>query len=305
MRHRLWKAALVALTAVAGCHDDVAARTLQDAMASREARLESRRSDTSGVASGAPLARWVLPQSLGEISGLALLPDGRLAAHDDERARVAIIDPRRGVVLKAFSIGDRGTTGDFEGIAVAGDVLYLLTSQGVLYSFREGADRATVPFLMHDTALGKACEFEGVVHDPTANQLVMACKEVADKQLRDHLVLYRVTLPLSTTSAVTRLTVPIEQLQSTHPWKRLHPTDISRDPATGNLVMVAAPEQALIEITSAGDAVRAIPLPSVHAQAEGVAITKDGLLIISDEAVAHAATITLYRWPPADTFGEP
>jgi hypothetical protein len=36
-----------------------------------------------------------------------------------------------------------------------------------------------------------------------------------------------------------------------------------------------------------------------------VAITNDGLLIISDEAVAHAATITLYRWPPADTFGEP
>lgn len=305
MHHRLGMAALVALTTVAGCRDDAAARTLQDEMATREERLETRRSDTSGVVSSAPLARWVLPPSLGEISGLALLPDGRLVAHDDERARVAVINPRTGVVLKEFSIGDRGTTGDFEGIAVAGDVLYLLTSRGVLYAFREGADHATVPLLMHDTALGKECEFEGVVHDPTANQLVMACKQVAEKQLRDHLVLYRIALPLSTTSAVTRLTVPIEQLRETHPWKSLHPTDITRDPATGNFVMVAAPERALIEITPDGNVVRALPLPSAHAQAEGVAITNDGVLIISDEAVSEAATITLYRWPLADTFGEP
>jgi uncharacterized protein YjiK len=61
--------------------------------------------------------------------------------------------------------------------------------------------------------------------------------------------------------------------------------------------LVAAREQALIEITPAGDVVFARPLPGVHEQAEGVAITPDSILIISDERVTGPAVITLYRWP--------
>ena len=34
-----------------------------------------------------------------------------------------------------------------------------------------------------------------------------------------------------------------------------------------------------------------------HDQPEGVAITRDSMLIISDEAVTRPAAITLYRWP--------
>jgi uncharacterized protein YjiK len=284
-------------------------------LASREARLATRRADTSVVANvsggagassasdlldiGAPLARWELPGTLGEISGLALLPEGRLLAHDDERARIAVIDPRIGVVQKEFYVGDRGTKGDFEGIAVVGDTIYLMTSRGVLFAFREGDDHGSVPYVMHDTKLGKECEFEGLVHDPTTHELVMPCKHLGDARLKDNLVLYRLALPLSKSSTITRLTIPIEQLRATHPWKGLHPSDITRDPVTGHYVLVAAAERALIEITPDGGVVRAVPLPDGHEQTEGVAITTDSVLIISDEARAHAASITLYRWPTA------
>ena len=297
-------ALLGTLSGTAGCRREgnaEAASAMRVELASREGRLSRRQADTSGAGGGAPLAQWMLPGSLGEVSGLAIMSDGRLLAHDDESARVTVLDPRRGTLLKTFYVGNHGTKGDFEGIAVAGDVIYLMTSKGVLYAFREGADRADVKYAMHDTKLGKECEFEGVAHDPTANQLVMACKHVGDKDLKDYLVLYRVALPIAASPEITRQTISLEQLRTTHQWKGLHPTDLARDPATGNYVMVAALERALIEITTDGSVVQAIPLPGKHGQAEGVAITSDGVLIISDEARAKAATITLYRWPLADT----
>jgi uncharacterized protein YjiK len=80
-------------------------------------------------------------------------------------------------------------------------------------------------------------------------------------------------------------------------WKSLHPSDITIDPQTGNYVLVASLENALIQITPAGELVSARPLPDVHQQAEGVAITKDSILIVSDEAKQGPAVVTLYKWP--------
>jgi hypothetical protein len=52
--------------------------------------------------------------------------------------------------------------------------------------------------------------------------------------------------------------------------------------------------------------VRATPLPGKHGQAEGVALSPDGILIVSDEATKRSATLTLYRWPlTAESAGPP
>ena len=80
-------------------------------------------------------------------------------------------------------------------------------------------------------------------------------------------------------------------------WKNLHPSDITVDPETGNYVMVASLEKAMIEITPAGEVVFVRLLARAHEQAEGLAITKDSILIVSDEAKQSPATITLYKWP--------
>jgi len=62
-------------------------------------------------------------------------------------------------------------------------------------------------------------------------------------------------------------------------------------------VLIAAQEKGLVEITPFGDVVRTMPLPGAHGQAEGVALTRDGLLIVGDEATSRPAALTLYRWP--------
>lgn len=250
----------------------------------------------SGSARSKPVARWLLPTELAEISGLALTPDGRLFAHDDESARVTEIDYRRGTVIKKFFVGKKGLHGDFEGLTCAGDRFFLLASDGTLYEFLEGADGERVDYTIHDTHLGKECEFEGVAYDSTSNALVLACKKVGSGPFKNSLVLYRYRLGDAGGAGSPELTVPYAKAIGRNDWKELNPTDITVDPLSGNYVLVAAPQKALIALTPAGEVVFSRPLGGRHPQAEGIAITRDGILIISDELTRAAATITLYRW---------
>jgi uncharacterized protein YjiK len=264
-------------------------------MAARAARVaDSLAAPAPDSAAWSPIAVWVLPAELAEISGLATLPDGLLLAHDDELGRVGVLDPRKGSLLRRFTLGSR-VRDDFEGITLVGDTVYMATSNGVLYRFRVGDDGAEVPHEIRDTNLGKECEFEGVTYDPTASALVLVCKNVRIQEFKDHVLLYRVSLT-DVSAPPVPLAIPLSQAVAGNDWDSLHPSDITVDPTTGNYIVIASQERAFLELTPAGAVVRAEALPKRHKQPEGVAITDDGLLIISDEARKGFASITLYRW---------
>ena len=275
----------------------------------REARLERA---IARPDSGAAIARWLMPVALNEISGLALTADGRLLTHGDQRGQVFEIDYRRGVVVKEFALGQPTVHDDFEAIAVVGDTVVLLASNGTLYMFREGANDTRVEFTVHDTKLGRECEFEGLAFDPAIHALLLACKNVRTKSLQDALVIYRWKLDHEKGPRLSTLTVPLKRVIGSNGWDGFHPSDITINPFNGHYVIIASREKALVEITPAGDVVFARPLPGAHAQPEGVAITRDSMLIVSDEmsqgvSAKHpqrgardaSAVITLYRWPLA------
>lgn len=251
----------------------------------------------AGSAQGAPLAVWILPPQLHEISGLTLTPDGRVFAHNDENGRVIQIDPKTGIVVKRFMLqGD--PTGDFEAIAHVGPDIYLLESNGRLYQFQEGADGAHVPYTRYDTRLGRECDFEGLAYDAANSWLLLACKRVITKNLKNELVIYRLPLPTTDTSSLSMLTIPKVEVIGTNRWRNFQPSDMAIDPANGNYVLIASQEKGIAVITPGGGVVRSEPLPGNHQQAEGVAVTRDGILIVSDEARHKPAAITLYRWRP-------
>lgn len=244
-----------------------------------------------------PVAQWVLPIELREISGLALLPSGQLLAHGDEQGIVVVLDPRSGLVGSRFQLRG-GVHGDFEGITVVGNDIFMMQSNGRIFQFRQGANKAHVPYVMHDTKLGKECEFEGITYEPDSSRFVLACKRVTKKGAKDRLTLYRIPLRNGVLGDTSSLSLPLEDVIGSNNWKNLHPSDITMDPTTGNYVIIAAQEKAVIVMTPAGEIVRATALPGKHPQAEGVAITPDNVLIVSDEATNTPAVITLYRWRP-------
>jgi uncharacterized protein YjiK len=295
---------LAFLPAASGCRPETgSAMSPKDSalVASREARLaQALAAPDTGGSTHAAIAKWNLGQDLLEISGLALKPDGRLFAHADENGTVFELEYRSGRFIKAFSIGkDAPVVEDFEGITSVGDTLFMLTSKGVLYQFLEGEKGTEVPYVSHDTGLEKACEFEGVAYDSTRGAMLMACKNVyTEGALRDSLVIYRWGMYARSDSTASRLTVPLEPIISPNGWDDFHPSDITIDPGTGNYVIVAAQERALVVVKPTGELVSARPLGKSLAHAEGVAITQDGILIISTEGRQNLKpAITLFRWP--------
>ncbi len=277
--------------------DDLATVDSDVVAVARATRLQRELASNDPSWQTTPLARWVLPRELREISGLTLSKDGRLLAQTDEIGKVWELDYRRGILVKRFALGEGGVHGDFEGITTVDSVMYLLTSKGKLYEFHEGANHADVGFDVHDTKLESACEFEGVAFDPTLNSLLLACKHVLDSTANNAIVIYRWRLSGDKKDRLSRLVVPIASVIGTNDWKSFHPSDITIDPFSGNYVLIASKERGLIEITPTGAPVLARPLPPDHIQPEGVAITKDSILIISDEGGTDLGMITLYRWP--------
>lgn len=292
-------AMLVASVAATACRPADAAKSRKDTteLAKREARLERSLATRDSTDRTKAIARWIMPKTLSELSGFTLTPDGRLLAHGDEHAKIAEIDYRRGVIVKQFTLGKPAVKGDFEAIASVDDRLYLLESNGTLYEFREGKDGEQVDYKTHDTKLGKECEFEGLAYDPTITSLLLACKHVGTKSLKEDVVIYRWPIDKGE-HELSQLTIPLSAIPEAVRRKgHFHPSDITIDPINGNYVLIASIEKAIMEITPSGQVVFARPLPGDHDQAESLAITKDSILIIGDEATRRPAVITLYRWP--------
>jgi uncharacterized protein YjiK len=243
-----------------------------------------------------PVAEWIMPPELREISGLALTARGTVLTHDDNIGRVYEIDPRTGILLKGFSLAG-GVRGDCEAITVAGADIYLLKSSGKIYKFQEGPDASWVPYSVYDTGLGKECEFESMAYEADSSRLLLVCKKFLQKQPKEVLI-YHVPLPLGDRSAITAMQVAMKDVVGSNKWKNFHPSDINIDPITKNYVIVASHERGLIVVTPDGEVVRSEPIPGNHRQPEGVAITPDSLLLVSDEANVKPPAITLYRWRP-------
>ena len=290
---------LCAMPGVAACRDTPKARAaeLLKIAAVRKQELARRIATADAEPDKAvPIAMWIMPPQLREISGLALTSRGTVLTHDDNSGRVSEIDPKTGILVKAFSlIGNQKE--DFEAITIAGNDIYLMASDGKLFRFREGADGQQVQFMMFDTGLGQNCEFESLTYEADSTRLVMVCKRILDKQAPKELVIYRMPLPLNR-ATFSVIQVPLKQVVGSNKWKNFRPSDITIDPFTRNYVIIASHEKGIVVLTPDGDVLRSEPLPGDHRQPEGVAITKDSILLISDEANVKPAAITLYKWRP-------
>ena len=86
---------LVATACQSSAKDGLPALMASSTAVARETRLERALHDTGARDDSAPLARWLLPKELKEISGLALSSDGKLFTHGDELGQIWEIDYRR------------------------------------------------------------------------------------------------------------------------------------------------------------------------------------------------------------------
>ncbi len=241
--------------------------------------------------------QWKLPKRLREISGLALTPDERLLAVADEKAIVYELDYQEGKIIKSFALGDPPVRADFEGIAVLGDTIWLMTSDGLLFAAAEGADGRSVPYQKYDTDHGDYCELEGLAQDRATTTLLLVCKQTKSKH--DDLMIFEWSASIDGIEHNRDVAVPEALIIGTIDKKRISPSGIAVDPQTGERVLVAARQGVLVRLTADGVLSEAILLKKKgrHKQAEGIEMTRDGRLLIADEGGKGRARLAVYSAP--------
>lgn len=243
----------------------------------------------------APDAQWRLPHRLREISGIAAAPDGRLFAHDDERAVLYELDAAAGALRKSFALGAPVLTADFEGLAISPDgAFWMTTSDGLVYRFTEGADDSAVAFERFETRLGQVCEIEGLAYLAAEQSLILACKRHHARDMRDTVALY-IWSP-GRQAALWR-SLPERDIAAAAGVRSFRPSSVEIDPRSGRVLLLSANDSALAELNSDGTLAGARALPG-HPQPEGVTLLADGTLIISDEGGDGRALLSRYPRVP-------
>lgn len=232
--------------------------------------------------------QFKLPKVLREISGLALSSSGELFAHNDEDGIIYLIDYERGKIVRRFALNGVAQA-DFEGIAVAGEEVFLVTSRGEIYQTRIGAAEQMVPFEHHDERLD--CEVEGLTFDATAATLLVACKNLKKKHRAEGLRLHVWSLERRAYDPARTITIPYSAFTAIadvgpdagKKGNRIQPTGVTIAP-NGNLLIVAGRQHLLLELSPQGNLISFARLDKTrHRQTEGIAMTEDHRLILSDE----------------------
>lgn len=239
--------------------------------------------------------RVALPAALQEVSGIDVLPDGRILAHDDEHPVLYAVDPATGDIEAQYRMAGVGR-GDFEAIAVAAHRVAVTTSQGLLLESPLPDGGALLPTRALPTALGRQCEIEGLGYEPEGDLLLIACKEPRIRALRRQVTIFRWSLADGALARPDRLVISMAAISPITGRREFRPSGLDRDPGTGHYLLVSSLDHALLEVTPAGDVVGSHPLPAHrHPQPEGIAVAPSGNLLIADEGRGkHPGTLTTY-----------
>ncbi len=241
------------------------------------------------------VVQWKLPKRLHEISGLASLADGELLAHDDERGIVYEIDPTAGSITRSFALGDPPVRDDFEGIAVAGTQVYLLTSDGVLYAAPIGADGEHVDYARIDTGLGRACELEGLAYDAARDVLLAPCKTARSADLTGRVTVFAWSLARRGVDARAGIDLDAHALAGPIGTRAFNPSAIEMASDGSSVWLLAGRQRALAQVGLDGRVTSVERLPKGHRQPEGLALAGPDGFIIADEGGDGHAMLSIYR----------
>ena len=260
-----------------------------------------------------PDKKYTLPAILNEISGITPLNENEIACVQDESGIIYIYDMRTSAITKEYKTG---LIGDYEGIALVGNTIYMLRSDGVLIEypdFRSPNMKIKEYFLNLPSANN-----EGLCYDMKNYRLLIAAKikPGKDKENKDIRYIYSFDLKTKVPSNVPILKLNIEdiekkakQLNYPIPHKtnkktgekinmfNFRPSEIAVHPVNGNLYILSANEKLLLMIDTAGEIENLIRLdPVLFNKAEGLAFFTNGDMLISNEAQKGKPTLLTFKY---------
>ena len=256
---------------------------------------------TSGYDLLAPSKTYVLPNKLTEISGITTLNDSVLACVQDEAGIVFLYGLVERRILDRIKFAGNG---DYEGIEIVDNHIYILKSSGKIYQYST-VDKTTNTI---NTPLKSSNNAEGLAYDYQTNQLLIVCKgkaglngeKVVGKAVYGYHLragfkpdpLFLVT-PNDLVSWNEKQKNPIKLSKRK---KAFMLSGVAIHPQTNEIYLVATVGKLLFVLSPEGKIRHVVPLsPRVFRQPEGICFKPNGDLIISNEGQDGSSNIQIFK----------
>lgn len=229
--------------------------------------------------------KYYMSDNLTEISGITFYK-GRadsVYAEEDEKGRVYY-----------FKLGDKesrhvtfGKSGDYEDIAILGDKVYMLRSDGTFFVFpfsQLRTDEITNPQKVGD-ALGKG-EYEGLYADESSQMLYALCKHCNADKTSKTCTVYGLKPTDNGIDQAGKYTINVREIEARLGQGKIafHPSALTKNQKTNEWYILSSVNKVLV-VADAGWKVKAVyPLnPELFNQPEGIAFDAQQNLYISNE----------------------
>lgn len=222
----------------------------------------------------APSEKYDLPDKLKEISGLSYYKKNQLICVNDEEGKIFIYDINKKKIIDKIPFGKDG---DYEGVEVVGDEVFVLESNGKLKGFKigEAFEREI------DCSEPEVVEYEGLGYDPKSKYLLLVAKE-RTKEVDDKKMVYAYDFDRKV--LFKHIAIPQEQVTDDANGKDFRPSGIAVHPKTGQIFIIASDGKKLLILSKNGQKEALISLnPKTYRQPEGICFSPDGELFISSE----------------------
>ncbi len=246
----------------------------------------------------------VLPDVLREISGICFIDSTRLACVQDENGKVFIYDIKTSKITSDIFIKEKG---DFEDIALVENTIYLLRSDGSLFTFIPGQSGKA-----EKSRSGiKNKESEALCFDPFAHKLLLVPKAKSEKKkFHNEIQFYYIHWKNLKIEKKPFLTVDVKSVrnflekkdlpryQEVLEWEKkgkkweFKVSAAAVHPLSGHFFVLSSVNHLWLEISRKGKIIDGGFLKTeLYPQPEGLCFSPEGKLYISNEAVTGPATL--------------
>ena len=233
-----------------------------------------------------PTEKYILPDKLKEISGLSYFKNNQLVCVNDEEGKIYIYDIKEKKIVDKIPFGKDG---DYEGVEVVGDEVFVLKSNGKLKGFKigEAFEREI------DCSEPEVIEYEGLGYDPKSKYLLLVAKERV-KDVDDKKMIYAYDFDRKV--LFKHIAIPQEQITDDANGKNFKPSGIAVHPKTGQTFIIASSGKKLLVLSEKGQKDALISLnPKIYRQPEGICFSPNGDLFISSEGKDGDGYILRFR----------
>ena len=239
-----------------------------------------------------------LGKSLNEISGITYNPeDGSLWAISDSKRKIIGIEVKKGK-LKDETGNVVASDQDLEDIVKLDTAAYLLSSKGLIYEVplttKDSASVRSYPFWSNAKN-----DFETLYYDPSADGLIMMCKDCEDDNGKHVRSAYRFDLKTKKFDSSAFFTINTEEVKKLvkNDDAKFDPSAAAIHPINKRVYILSSAGNLLVVADNRGRIFEAYNLnPDEHPQAEGIAFAPNGDMYISNEGKYGTPTLQIFKY---------